>query len=304
MNSKIANVAMVEMLPSQPCAQKPRANLIVRILSSLILAPIFLYVSYVGGAALHILITAIFILALHEWSKIATYSVFHPVCTLALTGFIMFHFTGYTFLTVFAGVIVCVASCYWQKAVLLLPTPQRWGIFVAGVVYVLVAMVFFIDLSTKDVFSVAQGAHQNDIYVHPTLFMIWLYFIVWSTDIGAYFAGSLLKGPKLCPRISPNKTWAGFIGGIVVALIVGYGFLYMLNITLVTGISLPCIIVLLSLSAHSGDLIESAVKRYFKIKDAGQLIPGHGGVLDRLDSLFLVMIIAAILIYINVIEYK
>ncbi len=304
MNSKTANAVMVEMLPNQPCAQKPKANLMTRVLSALILAPIFLYLSYSGGIILHGLITVILTVALREWSKISTQSLFHPVCAFALTGFVMFHFTGVTFLTMFAGAMVCTLSCYLQKNTLSFDTPQRCGIFLAGVLYILMAMTFFIDLSTKNVFLSTQNTQPNSIHTHPTLFIIWLYSIVWSTDIGAYFTGSLLKGPKLCPRISPNKTWAGFFGGIIIALGIGYSFLTLLNITLITSISVFLIIVLFSVSAHSGDLIESAAKRYFKIKDAGQLIPGHGGVLDRLDSLFLVMIVAATLIYTNIIGIK
>jgi phosphatidate cytidylyltransferase len=95
--------------------------------------------------------------------------------------------------------------------------------------------------------------------------------------------------------ISPNKTWSGFIGGLVVAIIAGHYLLKTLNISLSASIPNTLLILILSLTAHAGDLIESSVKRYFGVKNAGELIPGHGGVLDRLDSLFLVVIMAGLL---------
>ncbi|MGH6768372.1 MAG: phosphatidate cytidylyltransferase, partial [Xanthobacteraceae bacterium] len=114
------------------------------------------------------------------------------------------------------------------------------------------------------------------------LAMIYLFAIVWSTDVMAYVAGRAIGGPKLAPRVSPNKTWSGAIGGlvggaiaaVVVAVVVGLG-----PLVVVTSIA-----IVLSVFAQAGDLFESALKRRFGAKDSGRLIPGHGGLMDRLDG--------------------
>jgi len=113
--------------------------------------------------------------------------------------------------------------------------------------------------------------------------VLFLVVVVWASDIGAYAAGRLLGGPKLAPAISPGKTWAGAAGGLFAAMLVGEAAGQALGTAahgraaLVAG--------LLGVAAQGGDLLESAVKRRFGVKDSGRLIPGHGGLLDRLDGL-------------------
>ena len=107
--------------------------------------------------------------------------------------------------------------------------------------------------------------------------------MVWATDVGAYFAGRGIGGPRLAPRISPNKTWAGLAGGIAAAALVGMITAYAIGLP--DRMMLVSFSALLSIIAQGGDLIESIVKRHFGVKDSGRLIPGHGGVLDRLDGL-------------------
>lgn len=110
---------------------------------------------------------------------------------------------------------------------------------------------------------------------------LWLFLVVWSVDIFAYFAGRGIGGPKLAPRISPNKTWAGLIGGMLGAGIVGAIAAWAMQLDpLFLWIGAP-----MGLLAQLGDLYESAVKRRHGVKDSGAIIPGHGGVLDRLDGL-------------------
>jgi len=112
--------------------------------------------------------------------------------------------------------------------------------------------------------------------------ILWLFFVVWSTDIFAYFIGKNLGGPKLIPSISPNKTWSGLIGGMVSAAIIG-----LLSTLMFEGGILFFMITsaLLAVIAQIGDLFESKVKRIFGVKDSGTIIPGHGGILDRIDGL-------------------
>jgi phosphatidate cytidylyltransferase len=119
-----------------------------------------------------------------------------------------------------------------------------------------------------------------------------LLVLVWATDTGAFFAGRAIGGPKLAPRLSPNKTWSGAMGGIVAAIAVG------LVAAAVTGLAGYGTAIwasaVLAVAAEVGDLVESTLKRRFGVKDMGSLIPGHGGVLDRLDSLLLAAPLAAL----------
>ncbi|HZV20948.1 MAG TPA: phosphatidate cytidylyltransferase, partial [Hyphomicrobiales bacterium] len=113
--------------------------------------------------------------------------------------------------------------------------------------------------------------------------ILFLFIVVWTADTAAFFTGRLLQGPKLAPSISPNKTWSGLIGGTLAAGAAGVAFGAWLGHT-----SLPIlggISVMLALIAQVGDLGESFIKRFFGVKNTSGLIPGHGGVLDRLDGL-------------------
>ncbi|WP_281431739.1 phosphatidate cytidylyltransferase [Rhodomicrobium vannielii] len=113
--------------------------------------------------------------------------------------------------------------------------------------------------------------------------IIYLFLVVWSADTGAFFVGRLLGGPKLAPSISPNKTWSGFIGGAATAGLAGVLFALWFehtSVEIMAGLS-----VLLAIVSMGGDLGESFIKRAFGVKNSSGLIPGHGGVLDRLDGL-------------------
>ena len=114
--------------------------------------------------------------------------------------------------------------------------------------------------------------------------ILWLMLTVWATDIGAFFAGRLIGGPRLAPRISPNKTWAGLGGGIAAAGLVAASFAAFDGLA-PAGPTLALAGALLAVTAQAGDFAESAVKRRFHVKDASALIPGHGGLFDRVDGL-------------------
>ncbi|MGA7456054.1 MAG: phosphatidate cytidylyltransferase [Methyloceanibacter sp.] len=123
--------------------------------------------------------------------------------------------------------------------------------------------------------------------------VLYLFAVAWTTDTASYAAGRLIGGPKLAPRISPNKTWSGFIVGALTPALVGYAFAEALKET--SAMKLSLVSVVLALACQMGDLIESAVKRRFGAKDASQMIPGHGGLLDRIDGLLLAAIVAALI---------
>jgi phosphatidate cytidylyltransferase len=115
---------------------------------------------------------------------------------------------------------------------------------------------------------------------------------VWVTDIGGYFAGRGIGGPKLWPRVSPKKTWAGAIGGFIASLAIAAVFA-----SLGFGKMGPLLLLgaAVSIASQLGDLFESAVKRRFGVKDSSQIIPGHGGLLDRLDGFVAAIVLAALI---------
>ncbi len=119
----------------------------------------------------------------------------------------------------------------------------------------------------------------------------WAMALVWACDIGAYFSGRTIGGPKLAPTISPNKTWAGLIGGVLAASVLG-GILQYAGLPLHLALATP----LLAVLAQVGDLYESQLKRTAGVKDSGNILPGHGGVMDRLDGLVPVAPAAALMI--------
>ncbi|TNC09416.1 phosphatidate cytidylyltransferase [Methylobacterium terricola] len=129
---------------------------------------------------------------------------------------------------------------------------------------------------------------------------LWLFGVVWTTDIAAYFTGRSLGGPKLWPAVSPKKTWSGFCGGLIGATIVGGAVAAgarHLGATEALSLPLACALsAIASVMSQGGDLAESALKRAYGAKDSGRLIPGHGGVMDRLDGFFAVALLAGLLL--------
>lgn len=129
---------------------------------------------------------------------------------------------------------------------------------------------------------------------------IWMFAVVWATDITAYFVGRRLGGPKLMPRVSPNKTWSGALGGLAGAIAAGTLVAVgadLMGLTLPRGASLPIVAgasALASVLSQAGDLYESWLKRRYGVKDSSHIIPGHGGVMDRLDGFFAVAVLAGL----------
>lgn len=118
--------------------------------------------------------------------------------------------------------------------------------------------------------------------------VLWLVLIVIGSDVAGYFAGRLIGGPKLWPRVSPKKTWSGTVAGWVMAVAIGWGFMGVLG----AGAGLIVVSVLVAMAGQAGDIAESAIKRHAGIKDSSNLIPGHGGFMDRFDA----MIAAALMV--------
>jgi phosphatidate cytidylyltransferase len=120
--------------------------------------------------------------------------------------------------------------------------------------------------------------------------VLWVFVVVWCVDIGAYFAGRKIGGPKLAPSISPGKTWAGFYGGVAAATLLGGAWVLYTSLHPVLLLLAP----LFAAAAQGGDLFESWMKRRAGVKDSGRWLPGHGGVFDRVDGLLPVAILTAI----------
>jgi len=156
---------------------------------------------------------------------------------------------------------------------------RRPGWFVAGIVYAGLLLAAPVLLRADPGYGIAA--------------ILLLFAIVWTTDIAGYFAGRAIGGPKLAPSISPKKTWSGAIAGLAGAMIVVVIAARFIPQTQIG--ALLAVAILLSVVSQAGDLAESAMKRHFGVKDSSQIIPGHGGVMDRLDGFWAAVVCAALI---------
>jgi len=140
---------------------------------------------------------------------------------------------------------------------------------VFGVPYLCLPVAALIGLRAEETYGV--------------LCIFWILIVIWITDTGAFFGGRAMGGPKLAPAVSPDKTWSGALTGVATAFVAGATYAWAVDLPAPMIIGLVSIAV--SISGQLGDLLESGLKRRFNVKDSGTLIPGHGGVLDRIDSL-------------------
>jgi phosphatidate cytidylyltransferase len=183
--------------------------------------------------------------------------------------------------TVFAVLVALVATIMyleWSRMV------GQWGLSwrVYGFFYCLLPAVALL--------WIRERAEYEGIGAGFDL-LIWVFLVVWSTDIGAYFAGRAIGGPKLAPSISPNKTIAGLIGGVISAVLMAGAWVYYVRMPApLLWLSVP-----FAVAAQLGDLFESGLKRRAGVKDSGTWLPGHGGLLDRLDGLVPVAVLTAAL---------
>lgn len=192
---------------------------------------------------------------------------------LVLVPFVLYiFFLGGVVYRTFIALIACLMLWEWHKIIthrhLSLAQYTKW--YIAGLIYVL--------LPTYSLMNLRFLPYGVEI-------LLWLVVTVWAADTASYLFGIAFGGKKLCPSISPNKTWAGFGGGLLMSALVSYIFscYYEGRVDhLVKYFFLGAIIAFIG---QIGDLSESAIKRYFGVKDSSNIIPGHGGILDRLDAL-------------------
>ena len=131
--------------------------------------------------------------------------------------------------------------------------------------------------------SLGIGSLMWLMIVFSSWAVLWLLFVVWAVDVGGYLVGCSVKGPKLAPKISPHKTWSGLLGGMLLSALIGWGLAYWFQWPECRYYGLVAII--LAVVEQIGDLIESAIKRKVGVKDSSDMVPGHGGVFDRVDGL-------------------
>lgn len=241
---------------------KKPGDLIPRILSALVLAPIVLGTVFFGGMAFQIMLGSVIVLAAFEWARLTCGPRWYgDMAIIAGTALAALLVPDLTVWIIPAGMVASGALC-WIRG-----QEYRWRLL--GVPYIALGPVAMFWLREQD-------------GVGFTL-IVWLLLVVWSMDIGAYFAGRAIGGPKLAPRISPNKTWAGLVGGMASAGIAGGA---VASVGLLGPVwMLAVLAALVGAWSQVGDIAESMVKRHFGVKDMSNIIPGHGGVLDRIDGL-------------------
>lgn len=250
---------------------KPRSDLATRLAVALVLIALAFAALWAGGLGFWLVVTVIAILLIREWAALAganekgqrlsQYAISVPLaamCPLA---------AGPGFLAL--GLVL--GAAFFLAAV------TRSGQLGGGALYVGLPVLALVWLRA-----------QPD----GLLLTFWAMALVWACDSGAFFAGRAIGGPKLAPRISPNKTWAGFVGGIAGATL----FALLLVLFFDLPAALAAVTPLLAIVAQLGDLYESHLKRRAGVKDSGNLLPGHGGVMDRLDALVAVAPLAALMV--------
>lgn len=264
------------------------SNLILRLITGVIIAVCTLAVTFIGGLAFKIFFFCVGAAVLYEWNNIISpvKSVRGYWCSwlffALLGGVLCLSPTIMCLLTVLASGACLSYAVSWQQS-----GKKSAFLHMLGFVYAALLPISLVLL--RD--GLGQG---NEAGIYWVLF---LYVTVWCSDIGAYICGRLCGGQKLATKISPNKTWSGAIGGEIFAAAAAVIFVFLLRQMAIlehggdvmkSFISFYWIIamaVLLSFIAQIGDLAESFFKRRFKVKDSGHLLPGHGGIMDRIDGL-------------------
>ncbi len=240
-----------------------------RVASALVMAPAAIGLAYVGGVAFGLFIATLAAVMALEWQGFSREG--ETGSPSARAGFVAAAAVPVLF-AVAGRIEIALASVLPALVTAALAArigrarPSWWAL---GVVYIALPCIAIVWLRA------APGHGRETIF--------WLFAVVWATDIGAYAAGRLIGGPRLAPRISPNKTWAGLVGGVLAAA--GAGVVLALLFDIPVSPPLALFGGFLGLISQAGDLWESMIKRRFGKKDSGSLIPGHGGVLDRLDGM-------------------
>ncbi len=271
----ISTVASAATAP--PLARARAGPLRLRLLSAVVLAPVALAAVWFGSPYVRLLVLVAMALMSWEWARLVTAG------RLGATGF--FIIAGdLAALSAFAtgagagvalGVAALAAALVGGAAGALRAAEPLWAAL--GTLWLAAGGIAFLALATPPLGDRGTA--------------MWLLGLVWATDSFAYAAGRGIGGPRLAPRFSPNKTWAGLLGGMAGAAVVGVVAAWQMA---APRAPLALFSAALAVAAQAGDLAESAAKRHYGVKDMSGLIPGHGGLLDRVDGLLAAAIAAAL----------
>ena len=263
--------AAAEAAPEAAIESNSR-NLLMRVVVAAVLIPLAVAIAYAGGWLWTALVTAAAIGLFVEWLAVVGLA---GTVALAIRGGVALALGGICFAVGRIDAALIVLTIGLVAVGSTAPDRRSWA--AAGFCYAAAAEIASVLLRLDPVMGFAA--------------LMFVLVIVWVTDSGGYFAGRGIGGPKLWPRVSPKKTWAGAVGGFVASLAVGYGFA-----VFDLGRTVPLLLAaaVLSVASQLGDLFESAVKRRFGVKDSSHIIPGHGGLMDRLDGFVAAVVLAAL----------
>ena len=260
-----------------PARNAKSGELRQRIASALVMIPLAIAAVWSGGPIFAGFVIILGVVMAWEWSRLVQGTPWTIALACIAAGVVISGIFAASGAVVSA--LVALAAAWACSIAIDFFAGKRFFWALVGVPYITLPVIALIGLRDDPVYGLAG--------------VIWLFAVVWSTDILAYFAGRSIGGPKLAPRASPNKTWSGLLGGVLGAAAAGaiaavwIGQTSPLVLALISG----C----LAVFAQLGDIAESAVKRHFGVKDSSNLIPGHGGMMDRLDGLVMVAVIAWLL---------
>jgi len=256
-------------------------NIGIRGITALVLAGIVFLPIYFGGLYWAILVSIFSARMIWEWVRMSNSNPELKGCFIPITGvvlscfFMAFESYNFVIISVLLSTLLIGLERFNRNQIL-------WACF--GFLYVCLPSIALIGLRGSEVGFFSEGFIK----------ICYIILIVVGADVGAYLGGSYFKGPKMSPVISPNKTWSGFISGLSLGIVMGGVTGYFANMDLLFSLTFAIPVVLFSIV---GDLFESGVKRIQKVKDTGELLPGHGGLLDRLDSLMFAVLGSVIILY-------
>ena len=251
-------------------------EVLVRLISALVLGGVTIFLAYYSWGSFLGLCALMGVWMSVEWGKLTNndtpmqLAIQIGTVTICVLAFVLKE-PPLFFASLIGGAFLAAwAGHYWWRS--------KWALL--GLVYVGGPVLSFLYLRDDPLFG-----------FYAVLF---IFLVVWGSDTAAYFAGRHFGGKKLAPAISPGKTWSGSIGGLFSGLIIGVLFAISIN---AEPVILGLIGLVLSAISQVGDLAESAIKRHFGVKDSGTLIPGHGGILDRLDAVVFAVVGAALIAF-------
>jgi phosphatidate cytidylyltransferase len=253
-------------------------DLVPRLASAVVMASVGVGAAWVGGWAWAAAAAIVMALAAREWCKMVGadgWALWSAMGLAALAGIVFVKGQGLQ--PAIAAVIALIA---------MLRATHAQGLWAwAGSVYLVACLWAFAGLRFDDA-------------EHGRMLIFGLFIVVWATDSAAYLVGRAFGGPRLMPVASPNKTWSGFVGGSLAGTLAGFGYALFTGAMGQSAAHWAVMGLLLSLATQGGDILESLAKRKFGVKDSSDLIPGHGGLLDRLDGHFsaALLLAAAILV--------